>query len=79
MANTSEGIAFDWVNRNLYWVNTDIPKSIEVLSYDGRYPSTAILKDLDMPRDVAVDPLERYPIIFGKYFKMPLYTFSYFY
>ncbi|XP_033636923.1 low-density lipoprotein receptor-related protein 1-like [Asterias rubens] len=60
IANTSEGLAYDWVSKNLYWVNTEQPASIDVVSNNGQFPSTKILKNLDKPRDLAVDPKEGY-------------------
>ncbi len=58
-ANSTEGLAYDWVNKNLYWVNTE-PASINVISNNGQFPSVKILKNLDRPRGLAVDPKEAY-------------------
>ncbi len=59
-ANTSEGLAYDWVNKNLYCVNSEKPASINVISNNGQFPSVKILKNLDKPRGLAVDPKEAY-------------------
>ena len=67
IANTSEGLAYDWVSKNLYWVNTEKPASIDVVSNNGQFPSTKILKNLDKPRDLAVDPKEGYVLSVWKH------------
>ncbi|XP_033636922.1 low-density lipoprotein receptor-related protein 2-like isoform X4 [Asterias rubens] len=59
-ANDSEGLAYDWVNKNLYWVNTMEPASIDVTSNNGQFPSAKVVKNLDKPRGLAVDPREVY-------------------
>ena len=61
-ANDSEGLAYDWVNKNLYWVNTMEPASIDVTSNNGQFPSAKVVKNLDKPRGLAVDPREVYVI-----------------
>lgn len=54
-----EGIAVDWVARNLYWTeNIEKGKSrIEVANLDGSYRKVLIRTNLDNPRAIAVDPL----------------------
>ncbi|XP_038048392.1 low-density lipoprotein receptor-related protein 4-like isoform X2 [Patiria miniata] len=58
-ASSVEGIAYDWIHRNLYWVNTG-NKSILAIPFDGRLPSSLVLGGLGKPRDVAVDPKEKF-------------------
>ena len=57
-----EGLACDWVNKNLYWTDADT-KRIEVASAvpvnsKGINPSRRVLvwEDLDLPRAIAVSP-----------------------
>lgn len=54
-----EGIAVDWVARNLYWTeNIEKGESrIEVANLDGSYRKVLIRTNLDNPRAIAVDPL----------------------
>ncbi|XP_022087296.1 LOW QUALITY PROTEIN: low-density lipoprotein receptor-related protein 2-like [Acanthaster planci] len=54
-----EGIAYDWVHKNLYFVNADA-KAILAIPFDGRFSASMVLAELDKPRAVAVDPRERY-------------------
>lgn len=50
-----EGIAVDWVSRNIYW--TDSTKdTIDVASLDGKRRVTLINTDLKNPRGIAVHP-----------------------
>ena len=52
-----EGIALDWIGRNLYWsdTGTDI---IEVCHLNGSSRRVLVSEDLDEPRAMAVDPGE---------------------
>ncbi|XP_059145574.1 very low-density lipoprotein receptor-like [Physella acuta] len=50
-----DGIAVDWVHRNLYYSDTGYNK-IEVSRLDGSHRKTLISDDLDEPRALAVDP-----------------------
>jgi hypothetical protein len=60
--HTPDGLAFDWVHRNLYW--TDAGKDrIEVLGLHGSgtmWRRTLIDTDLDEPRAIVVDPREKH-------------------
>ncbi|XP_071492134.1 sortilin-related receptor-like [Diadema antillarum] len=55
-----EGLAFDWLARNIYWVDSNTDK-IEVARYDGRFRRTLTLNiQLDQPRALALDPKRGY-------------------
>jgi len=51
------GIAFDWIHRNLYWTDSS-KNSIQVLSLSssGAQHRTLIQSNLDRPRAIVVDP-----------------------
>uniref|UniRef100_UPI00358E1ABB prolow-density lipoprotein receptor-related protein 1 isoform X2 n=1 Tax=Myxine glutinosa TaxID=7769 RepID=UPI00358E1ABB len=51
-----QGLAVDWVSRNLYWSSYDsTKKQINVAHLDGSF-KTVVLKDLDRPTSLAVHP-----------------------
>lgn len=50
-----EGIAVDWMGRNIYWADTG-PNGIEVARLDGQHRQVLVCKDLDNPRSLALDP-----------------------
>ena len=51
-----DGVAVDWVGRNLYWTDTRL-KTISVSKLDGRYRRTLIRLDLEnRPRAIVVHP-----------------------
>lgn len=52
---TTDGLAVDWVARNLYWTDTGA-NTIEVSRLDGRYRKVLINNSLDEPRAIAVFP-----------------------
>ena len=52
---TADGIAVDWIARNLYWTDTG-RNVIEVSRLDGSSRKTLIEDDLDEPRAVALFP-----------------------
>ncbi|XP_053679237.1 low-density lipoprotein receptor-related protein 1 [Anopheles nili] len=52
---TPEGLAVDWVGRNLYWCDKGLD-TIEVSKLDGRYRRVLISKELQKPRAIALDP-----------------------
>ena len=52
-----EGIAFDWIGKNIYWVD-EARNTLEVARFDGQYRKV-LLHDgdgLDQPRGLALDP-----------------------
>ena len=53
--NTHNGIAVDWLARNLYWFNTR-PNRIEVARLNGTSRKVLINKDLIEPRAIAIAP-----------------------
>lgn len=59
-----DGLAYDWVHKNLYWTDTGNDR-IEVLNLgDNRYRKTLINVDLDEPRAIIVDPREKHRLAF---------------
>ncbi|XP_058055099.1 prolow-density lipoprotein receptor-related protein 1 [Anopheles bellator] len=54
-----EGLAVDWVGRNLYWCDKGLD-TIEVSRLDGRYRRVLINSELQKPRAIALDPYRRY-------------------
>lgn len=59
MLKNPDGLAVDWVGRNLYWCDKGY-KTIEVSHLDGRYRKMLINEKLQEPRAIAVDPYQRY-------------------
>lgn len=54
-----DGIAFDWVAKNLYWCDKG-RQTIEVSKDSGRYRKVLIDEKLDEPRAIVLDPYRRY-------------------
>uniref|UniRef100_A0A672JCA6 Low density lipoprotein receptor-related protein 2b n=1 Tax=Salarias fasciatus TaxID=181472 RepID=A0A672JCA6_SALFA len=50
-----DGIAVDWVGRNLYWADSTV-KRVEVAMLDGRYRKHLVKTDLGYPSAVAINP-----------------------
>uniref|UniRef100_A0A3P8ZIX3 EGF-like domain-containing protein n=1 Tax=Esox lucius TaxID=8010 RepID=A0A3P8ZIX3_ESOLU len=57
-----DGIAVDWVGRNLYWADSTI-KRIEVAMLDGRYRKHLVKTDIGHPSALAVNPRLGWPAI----------------
>ena len=55
--NTPDGLAVDWIHKNLYWTDTG-SNIIEVMSLSTSHRRTLIQTDLDEPRAIVVDPRE---------------------
>ena len=53
----SDGNAFDWVYRNIYWTDAN-DNTINVASWDGNFTKTLIDENLEEPRAIVVDPRE---------------------
>ncbi|XP_052866430.1 low-density lipoprotein receptor-related protein 8 isoform X1 [Anopheles cruzii] len=54
---TSDGLAVDWIYNHIYF--TDIKKStIELTNFDGNMGKVLIQDDLEIPRAIALDPIE---------------------
>ncbi|VDO82840.1 unnamed protein product [Soboliphyme baturini] len=51
----SDGIALDWVARNIYWTDAGT-RRIEVASLDGHARRILVSTGLTHPRAIAVDP-----------------------
>ena len=53
--HTPDGLAFDWIHKNLYWTDTG-SKAIVVAHVGKGYSKTLIDTGLAEPRAIAVDP-----------------------
>ena len=54
-----DGIAVDWIGRNLYWTDTGTDR-IEVARLNGTSRKVLLSDNLDEPRAVALDPVNGY-------------------
>ena len=52
-----EGIAVDWIGRNLYWSDSGTDR-IEVSHLNGTSRRVLVSENLDEPRAIVVDPGE---------------------
>ena len=53
-----EGLDVDWIEGKLYW--TDVERNtIETAYFNGSRRRTLVSRDLDKPRGIVADPLER--------------------
>uniref|UniRef100_A0A915A586 Low-density lipoprotein receptor repeat class B n=1 Tax=Parascaris univalens TaxID=6257 RepID=A0A915A586_PARUN len=55
----SEALAVDWLNRNIYWLDSNIAQ-IKIQSLIGGYRQTVISHGLGQPRGLAIDPVGGY-------------------
>ena len=53
--NHPDGIAVDWIGRNLYWTDTGTDR-IEVARLNGTSRKVLISEGLDEPRAITLDP-----------------------
>lgn len=54
-----DGMAVDWVGKNLYWADNG-KDTIEVASLSGHYRAVLVNTGLDRPRGIALDPEHGY-------------------
>eukprot|EP00063_Salmo_salar_P032241 XP_014007076.1 PREDICTED: low-density lipoprotein receptor-related protein 1B-like [Salmo salar] len=52
---TPEGLAVDWIARNLYWIDSNLDQ-IEVAKLNGKLRTTLIAGGMEHPRAIALDP-----------------------
>ncbi|CAC5364883.1 LRP1 [Mytilus coruscus] len=52
---TTEGLAVDWIGKNIYWVESDLDQ-IEVAKLDGSNRTTLIAGNMINPRAIVLDP-----------------------
>lgn len=55
--STTEGLAVDWIGRNLYWIDSNLDQ-IEVAKLNGSFRRTLIAGNMESPRAIALDPRE---------------------
>ncbi|KAF7489353.1 hypothetical protein SSS_07649 [Sarcoptes scabiei] len=58
-----EGLAIDWIAKNLYWVDSRL-KTIEVSTSDGRNHIVLLSQNISQPRGICLDPREGARILF---------------
>ena len=54
---TVDGLAVDWIHGNIYYTDISANK-IQMISWDGRWTRTIITDKLDLPRAIAVNPVD---------------------
>ena len=58
-SQTPDGLAVDWLNRNLYWSDSHTSR-MEVATLDGRHRMSLSIDELFKPRGLSVDPTMGY-------------------
>lgn len=53
----SDGLAVDWIYNHIYWADS-LKNTIELSNVDGNMRKTLIKTALDLPRAIAVNPLQ---------------------
>lgn len=66
---TSEGIAFDWINKRIYYSDYT-NKTINSVSLDGSMRS--VLAHVTGPSAIALDPCRGYVLVFFSIFKLSI-------
>lgn len=54
---TSDGLAVDWIYNHIYFTDTR-KYTIEIMNFDGNMGKVLIKDDLEIPRAIALDPLD---------------------
>lgn len=54
---TADGLAVDWIYSNIYFTDTR-RFTIELMNFDGNMGKVLIKDDLEIPRAIALDPIE---------------------
>ena len=73
-----DGLAWDWVNRKLYWTDAE-DKDIEVIdALNGQRKLLVSMENTTIPRAIVVDPKNRYVIPGTKFTRHHVITCLYF-
>lgn len=52
---TAEGLAVDWIGKNVYWVDSLLDQ-IQVVNFEGTFTATVLKDDMHNLRALALDP-----------------------
>ena len=61
VTQSASGLAVDWVAANLYWTDSSF-KHVMLSRDDGRFQRKLITTNLDHPRGITVDAVNRYAV-----------------
>ncbi|XP_045116249.1 LOW QUALITY PROTEIN: low-density lipoprotein receptor-like [Portunus trituberculatus] len=56
---TVDGLAVDWIHGNIYYTDISANK-IQMISWDSSWTRTIVADELDLPRAIAVNPVDGY-------------------